>query len=248
MPSPPRSLELLIGLLIPPACREEVLGDLHERFTNLPRYVADVLTSVPFVILSRIRRTTDFQVLLMEACVLYLSFWGAARLEDVAFLDFRFGYLRLAIPAATTLLFLMLADAYAVPGRGWVLKSLRAPVFGLAIACLSQLWLPKEHPDLTLPRWILLCGEAAGLLLVCTVRMLSPPPADRPQGAGGPVFWLHLDSVSLSPEAWRIAKGAGMLAVAALLGALLGYGPKAAPQVLVILAVAIAAYQVRRWR
>src|SRR5271169_6684064 len=103
MPGPPRSLETLVGLFIPPACREVVLGDLHERYISLPRYVADVLTTVPLVILSRIRRTTDFQVLLMEAFVLYLSFWGADRFEEAAFLIDRLGLLRIAIPAATAL-------------------------------------------------------------------------------------------------------------------------------------------------
>jgi hypothetical protein len=223
MPGPPRSLEALIGLLIPPACREVVLGDLHERYAGMGRYLADALFTVPLVILSRIRRTTDFQVLLMEACVLFLSFWGAARLADAGFRHDSLGLLRLAIPGATALLGLMLEDAYATPGRRWALKPIRAPLFGLAMACLSQALLPADHPDLRLPRWILLCGAGAGLLLVCAIRMLFPPPADRPQGASGPAFWLHLAPEPLSPETLRLLKAAGMIAAAALLGVLAGY-------------------------
>jgi hypothetical protein len=256
MPGPPRSLETLVGLFIPPACREVVLGDLHERYTSLPLYLADALLTVPLVILSRIRRTTDPQVLLMEAFVLFLSFWGAARFMDAAFLDDRWGLLRLAIPATTALLGLVLEDAYAMPGRRWPLKAIRAPVFGLGIAFLSQWMLPVDHPELRLPHWILWCGAGTGLLLVAAVRMLFPPPADRPQGAlpdagqSGPAFWLHLASqpVNLSPGALRLIKAAGMIAAAALLGALAGYQSLFRPQFLVLAAVLVAVYQVRRWR
>ena len=245
MPGPPRTLEMLIGLLIPPACREEVLGDLHERYNGRLRYLGDVLSTVPLVILSRIRRTTDFQVLLMEAFVLFLSFWGAARFEDAVFLDDPLGLLRLAIPAATALLGLVLEDAYATPGRRSPLKPIRAPLFGVAMACLSQAWLSVGNPELTLPRWILLCGAAAGLLLVCGVRMLFPPLVDRPQGASGPAFWLHLTAEPLSPATLRLLKSAGMIAVAALLGAVVGYRPASLVPVVVVM---VAVYQVRKWR
>jgi hypothetical protein len=266
MPAPPRALETLVGLFIPPACREVVLGDLHERYIlrlRTPRasggllpYLADVLVTVPLVILSRIRRTTDFQVLLMEAFVLYLSFWGAAKFMDAAFLGDRFGLLRLAIPAATALLALMLEDAYAMPGRPWPMKAIRAPVFGLGMAVLSQWMLPVDNPELRLPRWILWCGTGTGLLLVAAARMLFPPPADRPQGAAsdagqnGPAFWMQLASepVRLSPGALRLIKAAGMIAAAALLGALAGYRSVFRPQVLVPVAVVVAVYQVRRWK
>src|SRR6266404_6104641 len=63
--------ERVVAFFIPPACREEVLGDLHERFLSTPRYVADALSTVPLVIVSRIRRSTDPVLLLMEAIVLF---------------------------------------------------------------------------------------------------------------------------------------------------------------------------------
>jgi hypothetical protein len=250
MPRPPRTLEALAGLLIPPACREVVLGDLHERYAGLPHYLADVLSTVPLVILSRIRRTTDFQVLLMEAFVLFLSFWGAAKFGDSAFLNDRLGLLRVAIPAATALLGLMLEDAYARPGRRWPMKALRAPIFGLGMALLAQATLAAGDPELTLPRFILWCGAATSLLLTCAIRMLFPPLADRPQGASGPAFWLRQEGepLSLSPGTLRLMKRAGMIAAAALFGALAGYQPAFRPQFLVLAAVLVAVYQVRKWR
>jgi hypothetical protein len=111
--------------------------------------------------------------------------------------------------------------------------------------------LPVDNPELRLPHWILWCGAATGLLLVAAVRMLFPPPADRPQGANGPAFWLHLASepVSISPGTMRLMKAAGMIAAAALLGALAGYQSVFRPQVLVPVAVVVVAvYQVRKWK
>jgi len=251
MPGPPHFLEILVGLFIPPACREEVLGDLHERYTGLAHYVADALSTVPLVILSRIRRTTDFQVLLMEAFAVYLSFWGAARFDDAAFLNARLGLLRLAIPTATALLALMLEDAYAIPGRRGPLKAVRGPVFGIGMALLSQAILSVGNPELPLPRWILWCGAGTGLLLVGAVRMLFPPLADRPQGASGPAFWLQQASgpVILSPGTLRMVKVAGMIAAAALFGALVGYRLAIRPQILVLaVGVVVAVYQVRNWK
>ena len=58
---PPKTFEALVAVVIPPACREEVLGDLHERYRSTRRYGLDVASTVPLVILSRIQRTADSQ-------------------------------------------------------------------------------------------------------------------------------------------------------------------------------------------
>jgi hypothetical protein len=244
--APPRMLESLVGLFIPPACREEVLGDLHERYTGLVRYLADALCAVPLVIVSRIRRTTDAQVLLMEAFVLMLSLMGAARYKDTTFLAKQWGLLRLAIPAATALLGLMLDDAYARPGGRWLLKAVRAPLFGLGMACLSQAVLSVDNPELTLPRWILWCGGGLGLLLASTVRWLFPPLADRPQGAHGPAFWLQqaAEPMQISANAIRAVKGVATITVLALVGASVD---SATGRKFVMLAAALlAVYEIRK--
>jgi hypothetical protein len=180
--SPPKAIQATAALFIPCACREEVLGDLEERWTSPMQYCRDVVQTVPLVILSRIRRTADPQLLLMHAFVLYLSFYGAAWFQGSALLYEPWGPARLAIPGAMTLLALVLDDAYAKPGRRSPLRLVRGPLLGLAWTILSQGALWAGHSSLTLPPWILLYGGAMGMLLTSALRMLFSPQSTSPQG------------------------------------------------------------------
>jgi hypothetical protein len=175
--APPRWLEVLIAPLVPPACREEVLGDLHERCTGPAGYLDDVLHTLPLVITGRIRRTTAPRMALMEACVLYLSYAGAVRYGDPALLNGQWGLLRAAIPAGFALLGMVLADAYAVPRTRSACMALRGPLVGVAAAWLSHAVLAAGRSALGLPAWILVYGSAAALPYLAAVRMLGPPVA-----------------------------------------------------------------------
>ena len=55
---PPAFVDAIVRALIPPACREAVMGDLWERYTSPAGYLGDALRALPFLIVSRIRRTT----------------------------------------------------------------------------------------------------------------------------------------------------------------------------------------------
>lgn len=182
---PPRVIETLLAFLIPPVCREHVLGDLHERFTSLREYVGDGASTLPYVILSRIRRVIDMRVLLMEASALYFSFVSAAwRLQGLAFLHERRAFLRLAIPTVVPLLMLVAGDAYSDPGFG---KSPLGPILeamvGVGSAFLSEVALSAVNPKLALPRWVLLSGCTIGIVLVSALRIVFPRDANRPRGA-----------------------------------------------------------------
>lgn len=187
---PSRAAEAIVALLVPPACREEVLGDLHERYSSPRQCCFEALHTVPLVILSRIRRTTDPRALLMETLVLYFSFWAAAWFKDGALLHEQQGLLRLAIPTGMALLGLTIEDAYASPGERSLLKQIRGPLLGLALAFLSQSVLWAIGLDLSVPSRIVFYGGAMSLLLVSTVRMLFPPIANRLQGVNAPAGWL----------------------------------------------------------
>jgi hypothetical protein len=189
-PGPSQAAEAIVAILLPPACREEVLGDLHERYRSPAQYGAEAACTVPLVILSRIRRTSDPQVLLMHAFAWYVSFLVAARVTDGALLNAQWGLVRLAIPAGVAVLVLMLEDAYARPVPRSALQLARGPVLGLGFALLSQGMFRLSNPDLALPGRIAFYGCAAGLLLSSAVRLLFPPVMDQLKGAHVPADWL----------------------------------------------------------
>jgi hypothetical protein len=75
---PPALIDAIVGHLIPPACREHVLGDLCERYTSPIGYLVEAIRTIPLVIAGRIRRTCDALLVLGEAQILLLTFYGAA--------------------------------------------------------------------------------------------------------------------------------------------------------------------------
>jgi len=113
---PSKIAEAIVAFFVPPACREEIVGDLHERYSSPWQYARDALVTVPLVISSRIRRTTDAHVFMLQVLAIYGSFLLAAWLKDRAFLNEPWGLLRLALPAGLMLVALILEDAYAKPG------------------------------------------------------------------------------------------------------------------------------------
>ncbi len=161
-PSPPKLTEKIVATLIPEPCREVVLGDLHERFTNGRRYIADAAAVVPLVIVSRIRRTSDPETLLIEALSMYLSYLAAASYVDRTFLSQEWSLIRLTIPPALSLLLFVMADAYAFaasPTKSILYTAIGAGL-GLAIRVA--------------PFWAVILGCAMSALLVSAVRLMFP--------------------------------------------------------------------------
>jgi hypothetical protein len=183
-------IEKSVGIFIPPACREEVLGDLRERNEGAQLFLYDALRTVPFVILSRVRRTTDSVVLLMEAFCCYVSYLAAAWVLSPAMVAKREGLLRLAIPGVIALVVLMLADAYANPRK----KSMLRPVLAVALAFAAVFAVHLARP--LLPKAIMAIGSGMSMLFLLVLRMLFPPLADRPQLAQGPAFWQKQEIVA----------------------------------------------------
>jgi hypothetical protein len=174
-------IQRTLALLIPPACREEVLGDLHQRSAG----VAERLHTTLYAILSRVRRTSDPVVLLMEGLALYTAFVVVALWIDPALLSDASGMARLAIPPAAMLIILMLADAYSDPKKRWVYKPLLGVVLGSAAAAAVG--------STALPRSVLLLGTAFGALLILPIRTAFPPVTERPQSITGAALWHKLE-------------------------------------------------------
>jgi hypothetical protein len=246
---PSKTAEAIVAVLVPPACREEVLGDLHERFKSPLQYAADALRTVPLVIISRMRRTADPQTLLIQALALYMSFLGAAWLKDGAVLRGQWGLFRLAIPAAMATLGLLLDDTYANPGRRSALTFARGPLRGLVLAVASQGMLWISNPGLAIPRWITFYGCAMSLLLLSAVRLLFPPVTDQLLGTNAPALWLQQAGGSRGgPQGIiRFLKGISAVVALVIVGTWIterSVPPKAG--VVMLLVVLLVAYQISR--
>lgn len=117
MNRPPQSLENFVARLIPPACREEVLGDLCESYRSPLQYALLAARTIPFVILSRARRSSNPLLVLTRALLIYGGFaidaWHSQQLARPG------ACLRLAAPAALALLWVLLCEAFE-PARYFV--------------------------------------------------------------------------------------------------------------------------------
>jgi hypothetical protein len=203
-------IEKVIGFFIPPACREEVLGDLRERYQNVAQYLIEAACAIQCLIYSRIRRTTDGVLALVEAASMYTMLVAAAWWLDRALLLDQWGYIRLAIPAAIILLVMILGDAYRDPlKRG--LDPVRAPMLGFWLAFWVQFTI-KSKPW-GLPPAVFAVGVALAWLTVATFRIIFTPVPDRPQTVNYPAFWQKLELHPISSRILnRLLPGAIMVA------------------------------------
>ena len=170
MKRPPVVLETIVEWLVPPACREHVVGDLSERYRSDVQYIIDALHTVPFVVASRIRRTLIASLLLAQACALFLSFEAAWRLAGMPFLSRLAQLVPFLIASLISVCLLVLCDAYADGVRSKFRLTLEAAVC-LGLSYFVQLGLSILRPGLALPNLVMLYATVIGILLVSALRV-----------------------------------------------------------------------------
>ena len=99
---PPALMEAVVRLLTPAACREHVLGDLCERYRSRRQYAFEALTTIPFVVASRIRRTSSVGLLTLQVIGVCVGFLTSPP----------FGLAAMTAAAAGALIMLLARDAY----------------------------------------------------------------------------------------------------------------------------------------
>ncbi len=168
-------VEAFIGRLLPPECREHVLGDLHERYASASQYVHDAVRTIPFAIWGQIRRTSSAPLTIAEVGVVYVAFLSALGMFDPGALSTSSAPLRAAIPAFAALAAVVLRDAWI--GRKPRPNALVAvdAVLGIACAALPQTLLVSVGSPLALRLDVLLAGCAMSLVLLSGVRIALSP-------------------------------------------------------------------------
>ena len=174
--------EDLIAWFLPPACREEVLGDLFESCRNPFEYGVSALAVIPRVIFSQIRRDTDSFVFLLTACALAYSFVaGSADMSRGLAHPGLHPLLRLAIPLVPALLSLLLCNGFAPAEE----RRLRAVTFDIVVtmaaAAITQLVLfALLQRSLMLPGWVPSGASATSWIAIIVLRALFPPGVKVP--------------------------------------------------------------------
>jgi hypothetical protein len=222
---PSKKLEAIVALATPPARREEVLGDLYERYASPSQYVMDATRTVPLVIASQIRRTTDPQVLLLEALALYFSFFtGDAHTAAAAFVHPQTGILRIAIPVIAALFGLRLVDAY-VTGRSPQQASLRAAI-AVGFAYLSEAVISVAQPSLSMSGWAMFRDSGFALALLCLLQTAFAAHGTGLMVAAAGKSGPRVDESARSKHAASETRTrrAGLLEYSAALFVLLGFG------------------------
>src|SRR5262245_45001162 len=117
-----RLLQTVLNRLLPPTCREHVLGDLEERSrlstgSNAAReHLIDALRMIPLIVWSQMRRAVPPRLFAAQALVAYTAFGTAAfQALGFAFFNDEYGFIRIAAPTLVSLLVLALADTYSTP-------------------------------------------------------------------------------------------------------------------------------------
>lgn len=170
---PPALADAVVHALIPPACREAVLGDLWERYTSPAAFVFEALRALPFLVFSRIRRTTNAPMVALAFLMLFASFGGSPRL-----------FLNAVVPALAVLAAFLLRDAYQDLSLSPARRALGDAVAVAVCAGATQAVLAVARPDLLLTRWGVLTGTLTCLALLAG-RLAGPGANPRPSLAAG---------------------------------------------------------------
>ena len=189
---PPALAEAVVRALVPPASREHVLGDLHERYTSPRHYVLDALSTLPFVVASRIRRTTHPIGFVFAVAFLWFAvFYG----------PFQKSWITALIPSLAGAVVLALRDAYRTLTPRWAREAfIDVTAFALSVA-LSQAVVALAAPQFLLAVPALVMGVPIGCVVLFLVRLQMPGGVTRPRMPGE----MSLPNLRLAVRAYEAA-------------------------------------------
>ena len=211
---PPALIEEIVRVLTPPACREHVLGDLSERYASPRSYILDALRTLPFVVMSRIRRTIDPAMFLVGVLLIWgLVFWSPAQPTWMAGV----------IPTVVASVVLALRDAYRpLAPKAWRVVSLDM-VYLVAAVAVSQAILAVLAPQWMLSLESPVTDYGIGLIILVLARLQVPTGLIAHKPATGSISMSELTTeIRIYESAIRRAIGIEMAACVVVIFAFLG--------------------------
>jgi hypothetical protein len=166
---PPVVMEAIVRRLIPPMAREEVTGDLWERYRSPVRYLAEALAVLPAILASQLRRNSSLPMLGLQAFILYACLGGFAIESGTPPI-----WARAAIPALAALIGLAFRDIYRTAEHPTLRTALADAFVALVCMSLAEITLVAlARADLLSERWVLsVMRDVIGALSLPILGML----------------------------------------------------------------------------
>jgi hypothetical protein len=161
---PPAALERALLWVIPPQVREEVAGDLWERYRSVPGYLADLIRTLPWIVASQGRLATEPSLFLLISFTLVASLGGLEPGRAEVGVSVPLKALATALPSLVTLL---LRNAYRQK-ETWGGARAVGDVVWLGIALL----LSRTAVALTAPSYALPIGWLIGGFVFTAIVMV----------------------------------------------------------------------------
>ena len=175
MATVPRRLEAFVAWWLPCDLREEVLGDLSEKYQRPLQYLLLFLSLMPSLLLRFARRRIDAPLLAMEALAVYLCYLSAAWYADRTFLISDYGLLRLLIPVCYVIPALAFCEISFAPTTSPLKlfgRTAYATVFGFAGTGRASCGHEAFCLARTLPDWTDIYGSCAVLIALSAIHIL----------------------------------------------------------------------------
>jgi hypothetical protein len=189
---PPKVMERVVRLLVPPVSREHVVGDLSERYVSPRQYLLDALRTVPFVIGSRIRRTQHpVGVAFITLLLWFAVFYGNGQKHWIV----------ATIPTLAGLVAFVLRGVYRVPAPTRVRDAAMDIGVYAAFVVASQAAVALLAPDLLLSKVALFVGFPLSCVILFFVRLQLPGFEATPQTAARSISLQELTQEVRTVEA-----------------------------------------------
>lgn len=133
---PPERLEWLVQATIPPLAREAVAGDLRELYQSPSQYISMAARTIPFVLISHVRRTANPPVLAIQGFFIFCCIVGVSPV----FANLM-GWTLAAGLSVLLLIAMLLADAYRGPNPP---SSQRALIETILVAACVVIFVLRE--------------------------------------------------------------------------------------------------------